>query len=144
MSEIHRADPALRRHAVVVVLVIAALLATGLVVLQRWYASVALLPPDDAWAELLSVVTWIGIVILLFVIAASVYALRLGGRIKRAGQYPLPGARTIRDTAILDGKPARSRGNHIQAIGAMLLVLAVLLLVLCFRLASTFAGLATQ
>src|SRR5687767_68824 len=119
MSQIHRADPALRRLTLYAGVIILSVGTAGLVIFQRWFANVQLLPPEEAWPQLLGALTWIGGVMLVLVLATSVYALRLGGRIKRSGQYPLQGARTIRDTVILDGKHARSRGNLLQAIGAM-------------------------
>ncbi|MES2623815.1 MAG: hypothetical protein V4628_00925 [Pseudomonadota bacterium] len=138
MNTIHTADPALRRLTVYVIVIIVAAGVAGLVIFQRWFSGVQLLPPEQAWPELVRALTWIGGAMLLMVLATSMYALRLGAQIKRVNQYPLPGAKTIRDTTILEGKYARSRGNLIQAVGAMLLVLALLLLFLCIRLASMF------
>jgi hypothetical protein len=140
MSQMHRADPSLRRLTLYVSVIILSVGTAGFVIVQRWFANVQLLPPDEAWPELLRALTGIGGVMLLLVLVVSVYSLRLGARIKQAGQYPLPGARTIRDTLILDGKHARSRGNLLQAIGALLFVLAILLLVLCVRLAGMFSA----
>jgi hypothetical protein len=140
MSQIHRADPALRKLTLYVGVILLAVLAAGAVIFQRWFANVQLLPPDEAWPQLLGTLTWIGSVMLLLVFAVSVYALRLGAKIKSTGQYPLQGARTIRDTEILEGKHARSRGTLLQAIGALLLVLAILLLVLCIRLAGMLSS----
>ncbi len=140
MSEIHRADPAIRRLMLYVLVVIAALLAAGMVVFQRWFANVQLLPPDEAWPELIGALTWIGGVMLVLVLATSIYALVLGSKIKRLGQYPLSEARTIRDTVVLQGKQARNRGNLLQMVGALLLVLAVSLLALCVRMASMFSN----
>jgi hypothetical protein len=140
MGEIHRADPAIRRLMLYVVVIIAAVGAAGVAVFQRWFANVQLLPADEAWAELVGALTWIGGAMLVLVLATSVYALRLGSKIKRVGQYPLSEARTLRDTVILQGKPARSRGNLLQMIGALLLVLAVLLFALCVRMVSMFSN----
>jgi hypothetical protein len=140
MSEIHRADPALRRLMLYTFVIIAAAGAAGLVLFQRWFANVQLLPPDEAWPQLIGALAWIGGAMLVIVMATSVYALRLGSKIKRVGQYPLDEARTIRDTVILQGKQARSRGNLLQMVGALLLVLAVLLLALCVRMAGMFSN----
>jgi hypothetical protein len=140
MDEIHPADPALRRLVLYIVVIIAAAAVAGVIVFQRWFANVQLLPPDEAWLALLGALSWTGGVMLLIVIVASVYALRLGAKIKRIGQYPLADARTFRDTLILHGKQARSRGNLLQMIGALLLVLAVLLFVLCVRMVSMFSN----
>ena len=46
----------------------------------------------------------------------------------------------LRDTVILHGKQARSRGNLLQMVGALLLVLALLLLTLCVRVVSMFSN----
>ena len=140
MSEIHRADPALRRLMIYTVVIIAAAGTAGVILFQRWFANMQLLPPDEAWPELIGALAWIGGVMLLIVMATSAYALRLGSEIKRVGQYPLSGARTIRDTVILQGQHARSRGNLLQMTGGLLLVLAILLLALCVRMASMFSS----
>lgn len=134
MSEIHRADPAMRRLTIYAVVIIAAAGTAGFVIFQRWFGNVQALPPDEAWTALLGVLTWTCAVMLLMVVATSIYAWHLGSKIKQTRQYPPHGARTIRDTPILEGKNAHSRGNLLQTIGAMLLVLAILLLVLCLRL----------
>jgi hypothetical protein len=140
MSEIHRADPALRRLTLYVLVIFAAVGTVGVIMFQRWFANVQLLPADEAWSQLIGVLTWIGGAMLVIVTAASVYALRLGTKIKREGQYPLSGAKTIRDTVILQGKQARSRGNLLQMIGALLWVLGLLLLGLCVRMVSLFSN----
>ena len=134
MSEIHRADPAMRRLTVYAIVIAAAAGAAGFIMFRRWFASVQLLPPDQATAALLGALTWTCGVMLLIVAATSIYAWRMGSRIKQTGQYPPQGARTIRDTAILDGAKARSRGHLLQTVGVMLLILAILLLVLCVLL----------
>lgn len=140
MSEIHRADPALRRVTIYIVVIIAAVGAAGLVILLRWFTDVQTLPPDEAWTALLGALLWMTGVMLLLVMATSIYAWRLGTRIKQVNQYPPQGARTFRDTVILEGAKARSRGNLLRAIGALLLVLAMLLLLLSVRLASMFSA----
>jgi hypothetical protein len=140
MSEIHRADPALRRFTLYAVVIIAAAGAAGFVIFQRWFANVQLLPPDEAWTALLGALAWTSGLMLLLVIGTSLYAWRLGARIKRTSQYPPRGARTLRDTAILEGKNAHSRGNLLQVVGALLLVLAILLLFFCIRLASNLSA----
>jgi hypothetical protein len=140
MDEIHRADPALRKLMLYAAVLVAAAVIVGVIIFQRWYADVQLLPPDQAWRALLLAMTWIAAAMLLIVVAGSVYALRLGTRIKRIGQYPPNEARMLRDTVILHGKQARSRGNLLQMVGALLLVLALLLLTLCVRVVSMFSN----
>jgi hypothetical protein len=140
MDEIHRADPALRRLVLYIAVIIVAAGAASVIAFQRWFANVQLLAPDEAWLALLGALSWASAAMLLIVMVASVYVLRLGTKIKRIGQYPLTEARTLRDTVIVHGKQARSRGNLLQMIGALLLVLAVLLLTLCVRMASMFSS----
>lgn len=141
MSEIHRADPALRRFMLYIVVIFAMAAVASLIVFQRWFANVQLLPPEQAWPVLLRALIWIGGAMLLTVFATSVYALRLGAQIKRAGRYPLSGTRTLRDTVILQDQRARSRGNLLQMVGGVLLVFALLLLALCVRIISMFSNL---
>lgn len=140
MDEIHRADPALRKLMLYAAVLVTAAVIAGVIIFQRWYANVQLLPSDQAWRALLLAMTWIAAAMLLIVVAGSVYALRLGTRIKRIGQYPPDEARMLRDTVILHGKQARSRGNLLQMVGALLLVLALLLLTLCVRVVSMFSN----
>ncbi len=65
----------------------------------------------------------------LSVLPMAIYIYRYGQRILKAGQFPPPGEKVIRDTKIIEGNSARRRGR-------ILIILSLLL-----ALASLFGGL---
>lgn len=64
-------------------------------------------------------------------IVTAVYLWRLGARVLRARQFPPPGFPVIRDTAVLGGDAAATRGYAIQVL-ALCLGLGATLLCLFF------------
>jgi hypothetical protein len=74
----------------------------------------------------------------LIVFAAYVWS--LGERIFRAGEYPPPGLRVIRDTPVITGKRAISRGRLLKALALGCGIASVGLGLLLWRLASLFGG----
>lgn len=52
------------------------------------------------------------------------YFLRVGGRVARAGRWPPPGMRVLRDTAVLHGADARAHARRLRALGWVWLVSA--------------------
>jgi len=70
-------------------------------------------------------------VLLAPLLALAVYLWALGGRVVRAREFPPPGLRVIRDTPIVTGERAVSRGRLLKVLalgcGIALAALAVLL-----------------
>jgi hypothetical protein len=47
-----------------------------------------------------------------------------GRRVRRALRFPLPGTTVLRDTVVLEGQAAASRGTLLQIIGVTLILCA--------------------
>jgi hypothetical protein len=138
MSEVRRADPAARRNAVLFV-VLGALAGTLLLVgfefyripLREWVLS----EPGKFGLRVKLVFLVLGVLLSAPLGAFAVYLWSLGAQVLRAQQFPPPGYRVIRDTLIIDGKAALSRGRGLKVLALCLAVLAVLLWLLLWRLA---------
>lgn len=134
-EEILRADARLRRItwialAVAVVLCIVIVIAFG-----RWLAGTHFDMPVEMLAKTVRrfiALTTTGIALCLAILAWL--AVRAGRRTGQARQWPLPGARVIRDTPIRRGEAAQRIGRRLQALALVLLVFAVACAVLSLRL----------
>lgn len=123
MAEIQRADDHSRRRVIVVLIVTSLGGVVLLVQLESWLTAVREMPTEAAQESLTRVFSWcVGIGSLapyLLVVAAG------GGRRVLAWlRFPLPGARVLRDTVILSGQAAASRGMLLQAFGIILILCA--------------------
>jgi len=123
--EIQRTDKRLRLIVSVAFLAAVAVGAIGLVVFRDWLDDVRRMPLADARRLLPAALAWIGGTAFLSVFLLGFYFWRIGTRIRAAAQFPLPGARVIRDTALLRGDVARRRGKVMQRIGAVLVLCAL-------------------
>jgi hypothetical protein len=56
----------------------------------------------------------------VLILLLGAYVWREGSKVRRAGVYPLPDARLIRNTKVLRGEAARTRGRVMQVLGAVL------------------------
>jgi hypothetical protein len=69
-------------------------------------------------------------------VAMAAYLSLLGGRAVSAREFPPPGCRVIRDTPIISGDPAVSRGRWLQGVAVMLTAASVVISLLIWRLAA--------
>lgn len=143
MTEILKADPAARRKALWLV-VIAALAAAGLL----WYLQTAeqqlkvLTETDPALAmvRVLLALRILAVALVLSMLGFAAYLFRLGRRIQRAQRSPPPGMRVIRDTPVITGSGAQSRGRLLKLLAVVLALLGFatgVLLVLVAELVSS-------
>jgi hypothetical protein len=65
----------------------------------------------------------------------AVYLWSLGAKVLRAQQFPPPGYRVIRDTPLIRGQTAVSRGRSFKVLALCLGIASVLLWLLLWRLA---------
>ncbi|HET9062185.1 MAG TPA: hypothetical protein VFO62_02750 [Candidatus Binatia bacterium] len=132
--EILRADPRARRRALAI-LVVGGLL--GLLAIE-WLLPWARGRVAQAVYEggLPQSAVCKSVLAFLMLIAASVaafgvYVWRFGRRVVREERFPPTGVNVVRDTRVLNGRPARLLG-HAQAInGALLVALAIAMVALC-------------
>lgn len=134
MPEIHRADPAARRRAIVTVLVIAGLGVCGYFALEAWLDGTVEGDPAQARESLLSVLVWGTWIVALAIAAFGARLWLVGGRVRRGQRFPLPGAKLLRDTPVRTGRGARVRGTLLRAICVVLFALAAGLVLAVRRL----------
>lgn len=119
------ADPVARRNAWIVTVVIAAAGALGYLALQDWLAGVIERDPVEARATLLAALSlgaWTSAVLMA---ALAAWCWHLGSKVRRAGRFPLPEAKLLRDTAVVEGAAAQARGRMLQICAVALMLLAV-------------------
>ena len=130
MNEIAKADPAAQRRMGVLVAVVG--LAGGVLIfsIQRWLPDLlrwAVGGPGRIW--------WVAAGLVLVVcgplLILALYFLRMASRIARAGRFPPPGVKVIRDTPVLEGPAVGRRVLLLRgmavAVGALGLIMAALL-----------------
>jgi hypothetical protein len=132
-DDVRKADPVTRRLAWTIL--VAGLCAGAVVIaaselyrvpLKDW----VLADPERARVALLAIAA-----LLLAPLAAFAVCLWwLGQKVLRVREYPPPGLRVIRDTPVLTGEKAISRGRLLKALGAGLVIAAAVLGVLLWRL----------
>lgn len=77
--------------------------------------------PGDAFRIVLLILR----VVFLSILPWTIYFIYYGLRILKTGRYPLPGAKVIRDTEIIEGKPARRKACVIIAGSFLVTALAL-------------------
>jgi len=124
--EIIKAD---RRFRNTVLLVYAALLLLGIVA-WRWLIPMGLRHLSSlGWHDWMITIRAVFSVILVVPAPAAVYCIMVGLKTLESGQYPHPGRRVMRDTAVVRGPSARRRGRALVALGVVFLVFMVVVLV---------------
>jgi hypothetical protein len=126
--EIQRADPRERRRALVLLAVGTVAGAIALLWLKGWLDEQITRPPAEARATLLAAFRIAATVMVLSISAASIYLWRLGWRIERSARFPPPGQRVLRDTPVLKGPDAISRGRRLRGLALALLAATAILL----------------
>ena len=138
MTQVRRADPAARRQAVLFVVLGA--FAGGLLILgyeryriplRDWILS----DPGKFALRVKLVFLLSGAFLAAPLVAFAIYLWSFGASVLRVQQFPPPGYRVIRDTPIIGGQAATSRGRGLKTLALCLGVAAVLLWLLLWRLA---------
>jgi len=136
VGEIQAADPRSRRLAVTIVGCAAAAGALLIIVAQQFRPEFEAWLQQDLRARFRLVIAALTIATTGPVLALAAYSWDLGRRIVRAGRFPPPALRLIRDTPVVTGEAARRRGRLIQWFAAALGLAAVFLAVFLWRLTS--------
>ena len=134
MPEIQRADPATRRRALVAIAAIAVAGWAAYFGLQQWLGGLAGLAPARMRASLEHAMVWGSWAATLPVAALAIVMWRYGGRVRRAARFPPPGAKVIRDTAVLHGEQALLRGTMLRVLAVFLGLLSSGTLIAVHRL----------
>ena len=142
MTEVQRADPAARRQVVLFIVVGALVGALLIIGFERYRSPLRdwLLSEPEQLAHrlrLLFLLSAVSVSAPLFGFATHLWS--VSGRVLRAQQFPPPGHRVIRDTPILRGHAAISRGRTLKVLAVCLGVACALLWLLFWRLASVLS-----
>ena len=123
MNEVQKADPEARRQAILVIVIGAALgglLISGFDYLREPFAGWLASEPAQTARRARLAMSIAVFVLAAPAIAAAIYFWLLGARVLRAQQFPPPGFRVIRDTPIVRGPAAMTRGHSIQVLAVCL------------------------
>jgi hypothetical protein len=141
--EMQRADPKLRRTVAWGAVAAAFAGVLGFLLLRQWLAELAHVPAAVAKSQLVNFVAWCLVSLCLSLFAFAGYVLRLGAQVVAHGRLPLPGARVVRDTRVVQGEVARRYGRWLQLLGVALFVASAVGAVLSWRAYGALAAGAT-
>ncbi|OQW33392.1 MAG: hypothetical protein A4E19_02995 [Nitrospira sp. SG-bin1] len=124
MAEIQRADDRRRRLAIVVLIVVLIGGVALWMVAEEWKAEVRSLPVDAAKQSLSIVFSLCMGIMTVCVCLAGWHCWRTGGQVRHAMRFP-PHTSVVRDTTVLTGQAAVSRGRLLQVSGVILMLCAL-------------------
>jgi hypothetical protein len=142
MNDIQKADPAARRQAVLLVIfgtAVGALLIAGFEHFREPFREWLLSEPAETARRAKLAMYVSAFVVSAPMIAFAIYLWLLGARVLRAQQFPPPGFRVIRDTPVVGGRGAVTRGYVIQILAVCLGMSAALLWMFFWWLARTIS-----
>lgn len=125
--EIHAADPATRRLALIGLIVIRGLGLIPLLWVQRELDTISgqrHTDPLEATRRMLAVSRLLGASVAVVCLATGIWLAQLGFRIRRAERFSLPDARVVRDTPVLTGAAARRQASIALVVALALLAAA--------------------
>jgi hypothetical protein len=132
MTDVQKADPVARRKAIIIVIVSAIVGSLLIVVFESYRAQMYdwLLSDDGKLAHRLRILIILAAAFgALPLLAISMYLWSLGCKVSNYQRFPLPGQKAIRDTPILEGQAAMTRGRVLKTSAVFLSVAGVML---CF------------
>jgi len=134
MREIQPADPATRRRALIVAGVIAVAGWAAFFALQEWLARLQGTDPGHMRQSLERALVWGSWAAMLPVAVLAGWMWRYGARVGRAGRFPAPGAKVVRDTPVLLGDAERLRATALKVLASFLGLLSAGTLIAVYRL----------
>ena len=140
MAEIQRADDHCRRFTIVVLIMVLIGGVAIWAVFEEWMIEVRSLPAEAA-RQSLSMVFWLCVGVMgVCVWIAGWYCWRVGGRVRHAMRFPPPNTSVIRDTIVLTGQAAVSRGRLLQVFGVILILCTIGLAVMSWFMLRMIQG----
>jgi hypothetical protein len=143
MTEIRKADPEARRRAILAVIfgaAIGALLIAGFDELRQPFHDWLMSDPSETPRRARLAIGLSAIMLAAPLVSLAVYLWLLSVKVLRAQQFPPPGFRVIRDTPVVSGPAAVTRGHAIQVFAVCLGVGAVVLCLFLWWLVGTLGG----
>jgi hypothetical protein len=137
---IQKADPAARRQALLLIVFATATGALLFAAFEHYrepFREWLLSEPAETASRAKLALYISAFVLCVPLVAFAVYLWLLGARVLRAQRFPPPGSRVIRDTPVVEGHGATTRGQLIQILAVCLGVGAVLLWLFFVWLART-------
>ncbi len=125
MAEIQRGDAHNRKVAILALVMVLLGGAVLLVQFESWLTAVRGMPNEAARESLTTVFRWsvgIGTVVIAL---AGCHFWWWGRRVRHTLRFPPPGATLLRDTVVLEGQAAASRGTVLEIFGITLILCAV-------------------
>ncbi|MGH7388893.1 MAG: hypothetical protein ACREM3_05475 [Candidatus Rokuibacteriota bacterium] len=141
MTDVRRADHAARRRAVLLLVVAALVGALLIVAFERYRIPLRdwiLAEPGASAPRVKLVFLLLAALLLAPLLAFAAYLWSLGGKVLRAREFPLPGQRVVRDTPVVTGAAALSRGRQLRMLALGCGIACVALGLLLWRVASVF------
>lgn len=132
MSEIQPADPASRRKLVLgaSLSLLAMLLCQSVV---QWFTEWLAEDPErvrEYFAYIVGAIAFVFSPLFVF----GYYAWQIGMKVIRAKRFPPPGMKVIKDTVVVKGRQAVSRGRALQVCGVILWVTAIAFPMACWQI----------
>ena len=137
MTALRRADPTARRTVALLLVVGTCMGALLLVAFARYRIPLSdwMLADPGSSAQRVKMVLRVLVALLLApLLALAAYLWSLGGKVVRAREFPPPGLRVIRDTPIVTGERAVSRGRLLKVLALGCCIACAVLAVLLWRL----------
>jgi len=137
--EIRRADPALRRLVVVAFVISTCVGALLIVAFERYRVPLSewiLADPGVAAQRLTTIFRLLVALVLGPLLAFAAYLWSVANKVVQAREFPPPGLRVIRDTPIITGEPAASRGRILKVLAYGCCVACVVLGLLFWRVSA--------
>lgn len=140
VPEIQHADPVTRRRALLAAAAVALAGWAAFFVLQDWLAGLHGGDPVETRHALEDAMLWGSWAACVPVALLAVWMWLHGGRVVRAGRYPAPGSKVIRDTEVAHGEAARLRGTALRVLAVFLGLLSAGTLIAAYRLVERLEG----
>ncbi|HSS66131.1 MAG TPA: hypothetical protein VLS27_17015 [Gammaproteobacteria bacterium] len=145
MIELRKADPVARRRVLLLVAV-AVVIATALILALEQYRLPLrdgfLAGPEPTPERIGRINVLLGALLLTPLLGFAAWLWSLGGRTLRARAFPPPGLRVIRDTRVITGEAAMTRGRRLKLLAAGFGIAGIAPVLLLWRLTRLFHGLA--
>jgi hypothetical protein len=125
MADIQRADDRIRKLAILALAVVLLGGAVLSVQFESWLIDVRSMPVESSRESFTRVFSWSVGMGTMVIILGGCHVWWWGRRVRRALRFPPPGATVLRDTVVLEGQAAASRGMLLQVFGVTLILCAV-------------------
>jgi hypothetical protein len=143
MSGIRKADPACRRRIALILLIALSVGALGIVGFEHYQSRLhdwIVSDPEALPQRVKTVLVVFSVFLLAPLLALGVFFWSLGRRVLRAREFPPPGLRVIRDTAVVTGERAKFRGRLLKMLALASGISSIVLGLLLWRLAALLSG----